>query len=247
MSGAVEQSELADHVELAGDRDRRPDCRRDLAHLQYRNTETDETAAYRCDSWECKCCGHRMKMNLLEEVDRVVEQRPDLSRLLTLTVDPARVVDREAAHEEIGGAWNRLKSYLRASHGDFSYIWVREEHESGYPHLHVLVSRFLPQSDVASAWSRTGMGDVVDIRQVNARKAGHYVAKYVAKDAMAHLPSGVHRYGSSADLDLDVRGSSSEESTAWILEAEDDVTGLVLEACPSDFIRRRPDPPPSGD
>lgn len=246
MSGAVEQGQLADHLDLAGDRDDRPDCRRDLAHLQYRNTETDETAAYRCDSWDCKCCGYRMKMNLLEEIDRVVEQRPELSRLLTLTVDPARVVDREAAHRDIGEAWNRLRSYIQASHGDFSYIWVREETEAGYPHLHVLVSRFLPQSEVSAAWSRAGMGDVVDIRRVNARKAGHYVAKYLAKDAMAFLPSGVHRYGSSNDIDLAVRGGASEESTAWVLEAEDEVTGLVLEACPSDFIRRDPppDPPP---
>jgi len=246
VSEAVEQSELGEYVELAGDRDDRPDCRRDLAHLRYRNTETDETAPYRCDSWACKCCGHRMKMNLLEEIDRVVEERPELSRLLTLTVDPARMVDREAAHEEIGEAWNRLRSYIQASYGDFSYIWVREEQENGYPHLHVLVSRYLPQSEVSAAWSRAGMGDIVDIRRVDARKAGHYVAKYLAKDAMAYLPSGVHRYGSSADLDLAVRGGSSDEESSWILEAEDDVTGLVLEACPSDFIRRRPDPPPSG-
>lgn len=224
----------------------RPDCREDLAHLRYRNTETDETAAYRCDSWDCACCGHRMKMNLLEGIDRVVEERPELSRLLTLTVDPSRNPDRERAHREIGEAWNRLRSYIQASYGDFSYIWVREEQESGYPHLHVLVSRFLPQREVSAAWSRTGMGSVVDIRAVEARQAGHYVAKYLAKDAMAFLPSGVHRYGSSADIDLGVRGGESDDSTAWVLEAEDDVTGLLLEARPADFIRRPPDAPPPG-
>ena len=243
MSGAVEQSELGEHVELADDRDR-PDCRVDLAHLWYRNTETGEKAAYRCNSWDCRCCGHRMKMNLLEEIDRVVEERPDLSRLLTLTVDPDRVIDREAAHREIGEAWNRLKSGLRASYGKFSHIWVREETEAGYPHFHVLVSRFLPQSEVSAAWSRAGMGDVVDIRRVEARKAGNYVAKYLAKDAMAFLPSGVHRYGSSGDLDLDVRGGSSDGPTSWVIEAKDEVTGIVTEACPGDFVRRRPDPPP---
>lgn len=247
MSGALEQSELGEHVELAGDRDRRPDCREDLAHMWFENPETGETGPYRCDEWECRCCGYRMKMNLLEEIDRVLEERPELSRMLTLTVDPARVGDRETAHREMGEAWNRLRSYIQASYGDFSYIWVREEQDSGYPHLHVLVSRFLPQSDVSAAWSRAGMGDIVDIRQVPTRKAGHYVAKYVAKDAMAHLPSGVHRYGSSSDLDLAVRGGSSEEETPWILVAEDEMTGVVTEACPGDFVRRRPDPPPESD
>ena len=239
MSGSPVQTELGEHVDLAGERER-PDCREDLAHLQYRNTKTGETAAYRCDSWDCACCGHRMKMNLLEGINQAVEERPDLSRLLTLTVDPSRFVDRRAAHREIGKAWNRLKAALRSSHGRFSHIWVREEQENGYPHLHVLVSRYLPQSEVRAAWDRAGMGEVVDIRRVEARKAGHYIAKYLAKDAMANLPSGVHRYGSSADIELGVRGGSSDEETAWMLEAEDRVTGVVTEARPGDFIRRPP-------
>lgn len=243
MSGEPVQTELGEHVDLAGDRER-PDCREDLAHLQYRNTETGETAAYRCDSWDCACCGHRMKMNLLEGIDEAVQERPELSRLLTLTVDPSRFVDRRAAHRKIGEGWNRLKAALRSSHGRFSHIWVREEQESGWPHLHVLVSRYLPQSEVEAAWDRAGMGEVVDIRRVEARKAGHYIAKYLAKDAMAFLPSGVHRYGSSADIELGVRGGSSEGESAWVLEAEDRVTGVVTEACPGDFIRR--EPPPSG-
>lgn len=248
MSAEPVPTELGDHVDLAGERER-PDCREDLAHLRYRNRETGETAAYRCDSWDCRCCGYRMKMNLLEGIDRAVEERPELSRLLTLTVDPSRVLDREAAHREIGEAWNRLKAALRRSHGSFSHIWVREEQENGMPHLHVLVSRFLPQSEVSAAWSRAGMGSVVDIRKVEARKAGNYIAKYLAKDAMANLPEGVHRYGSSADLELGVRGGSSEGETAWVLEAMDEVTGVPTEARPGDFIRRpdgprAPPPPP---
>lgn len=239
---SADQTALDDHLDLA-DRER-PDCRDDLAHLWYENTETGETAPYRCGEWDCACCGYRMKRNLLEEIDRVVEERPELSRMLTLTVDAKRF-EREEAHRQIGEAWNRLRTYLQKVYGRFSYIWVREETEKGYPHLHVLVSRFLPQSDVREAWSRTGMGEVVDIRRVEARDAGKYVAKYLAKDAMAYLPSGTHRYGSSADLDLDVRGGgSSDEETDWILMAQDRYTGITTEAAPGDFIRREPDPPP---
>jgi len=237
VNGAVEQSELTEHVDLRGGGGDRPDCRRDLAHLEHWNPETGETGAYRCDSWDCRCCGYRMKMNLLEELDRVVAERPALSRLLTLTVDPDRNPDREAAHRDIGEAWNRLRSYIQKSYGDFSYIWVREETERGYPHLHVLVSRFLPQRELSAAWSRTGMGEVVDIREVEARKAGNYIAKYLSKDAMANLPSGVHRYGSSSDINLDVRGGSSDEETAWVLAAYDGVLGGYREAVPADFVR----------
>lgn len=250
MSAATEaakQSHLTEHGDF-GQGSSRPDCREDLAHLRYRNAETGDTASFRCDQWECACCGYRMKMNLLEGIDRIVEKRPDLSRLLTLTVDPSRMDSRRAAHREIGKAWNRLRSFIQSAYGDFSYIWVREEQENGYPHLHVLVSRFLPQGDVAAAWDRTGMGEVVDIRSVEARKAGHYVAKYLAKDAMATMPAGTHRYGSSADLDLRVRGGSDGGGeTLWILEAFDPISGGMMPASGVDFVRRetiRPEPPP---
>jgi hypothetical protein len=193
-----------------------------------------------------------MKMNLLEGIDRAIEERPDLSRLLTLTVDPSRVMDQREAHEKIGEAWNRLKSYLRSRYGSFSHIWVREEQGNGYPHLHVLVSRFLPQSDVKAAWSRAGMGEVVDIRRVEARKAGHYISKYLAKDAMAQMPSGVHRYGSSEDIDLGVRGGSGDgtEPSPWSLMAAQEVgeeRTVWTEAKPGDFVRQDdpPDPPPT--
>lgn len=222
----------------------RVDCREDLQHLYYKNEETGDTAPYRCDSWDCACCGHRMKMNLLEGVDQLVQERPEMSRFLTLTVDPSRHVDREVAHADIGAAWNRLRTFLQRRYGDFSYVWVREETDAGWPHLHVIVSRYLPQQDIAAAWDRTGMGRVVDIQSVNARKAGHYLAKYLAKDAMAHLPDGVHRYGSSADIDLGVRGGSTERlgPSPWYLATEDDLTGVEVEAGPSDFRRRRPPP-----
>lgn len=243
----MDQSKLTQHGDF-GQAEDRPDCRKDLDHLRYENVETGETADFRCDQWDCACCGHRMKMNLLESIDRVLEDRPELSRLLTLTVDPSRVGSREVAHREIGEAWNRLRNYLQASYGDFSFIWVKEEQESGFPHIHALVSRYLPQSDVSEAWSRAGMGEVVDIRAVNARKAGHYIAKYLAKDAMAWMPSGTHRYGSSSDIELDVRGGSDGDGDSpWILLAYDDIVGGWVRAMAGDFIRDSGDsgkPPP---
>lgn len=239
------QTRLTQHADL-GTGEERPDCREDLSHLRYENEETGETGPYRCGQWDCRCCGYRMKRNLLEDIDALLEDRPEMSRLLTLTVDPSQVMDRDEAHKRIGEAFNRLKSYLRAAHGSFSHVWVREEQGNGYPHLHVLVSRYLPQSDVASAWSRTGMGEVVDIRKVDTRKAGHYLAKYLAKDAMAHMPSGVHRYGSSADISLNVRGGSTSDSepSPWNLMAATDIgeTVIMTEARPGDFIRTD-DPP----
>lgn len=239
----MKQSTLAESSDWTPET--RPNCKRDLAHLRYRRPSDGETAAYRCDSWDCVICGHRMKMNLLEGVDQLLDRRPEMSRLLTLTVDGKRWERREA-HRRIGEAWNRLRSYIQATYGDFSYVWVREETDRGLPHLHVLVSRFLPQADISAAWERTGMGSVVDIRRVDARNAGHYLAKYLAKDAMAFLPSGVHRYGSSDDLQLGVRGDPDQDPPArrWVLEAYDQVVEGWMGATSGDFIRQDRPPPP---
>ena len=89
MSGEPVQTELGDHLDLAGERER-PDCREDLAHLQYRNTKTGETASYRCDSWDCACCGHRMKMNLLEGIDEAVHLHPVATTRAIPRVTPVR-------------------------------------------------------------------------------------------------------------------------------------------------------------
>lgn len=244
MSTQPVQTDLATHWDATQDRER-PDCRQDLAHLEYRNQKTGDRASYRCDSWDCVCCGHRMKMNLLESIDQLLEDRPELSRLLTLTVDPKRFPDREAAHRDIGRAWNQLRTEIQQRYGDFSYVWIREEQDNGFPHLHVLVSRYLPQGKISSAWDRIGAGSIVDIRQVEARAAGHYIAKYLAKDAMAHLPRGVRRYGSSADVDLEVRGDS-DSNGSWDLLTWDPVVESWISATSGDF-RRDPDRPPPPD
>jgi hypothetical protein len=242
------QASLSETINLAIDQGRLEppepdsyDCRDDLT-LRYKNRDTGATAPYRCGQWDCGCCGYRQKQNLLEDIDRLLEQRPEMSRLLTLTVDASRW-HREEAHAEIGAAWNRLRSNLKAAIGDFSYVWIREETDRGQPHLHVLVSRYLPQARVAAAWSSTGMGDVVDIRRVEARKAGHYLAKYLAKDAMRYMPDGVHRYGSSADIDLDVRESGGSSEDEWVVEAEDPAIDRWLPAEPVDYIPDTGEPP----
>lgn len=250
VSGVVPVSESAEQTQFGrdwGEPDTRPDCREDLSHLKTMNQDTGEMADFRCKSWDCKCCGYWMKMNLLEEIDRITEERPELSRLLTLTVDPSNFSDREEAHREIGEAWNQLKAALRDKYGDFTHLWVREEQDNGYPHLHVLVSRFLPQGEVSRLWSQTGAGEIVDIRQVEARKAGHYVAKYLAKDAMAHLPSGTHRYGSSADLELDVRGGGSDDGSNWELVTWSEIAEIVVPAVAGDFRRDADREPPPVD
>ena len=198
----------------------RYDCRHVYSNFEFESPE-GETAAYRCGSWDCYCCGYRMRQNLVEEIERVCRDRPEMSRLLTLTLDPAKVPRGEEDHKYLTGRWNALRTRLKREIGDFSYIWVREEQENGNPHLHVIVSRFLPQAVVSKAWAELGGGEVVDIRQVDrVEKTAHYVGKYLTKNALTDLPDGIQRYNASADIDLAVRGSD-DSSGEWSLLMDD--------------------------
>ena len=221
----------------------RYDCRHVYQNFQFESDGGGE-ASYRCGSWDCYCCGYRMRQNLVEEIGRVCRERPDMSRLLTLTLNPAKVPPDKEPHKYLTERWNALRTRLKREIGDFSYVWVREEQENGNPHLHAIVSRFLPQQVVSKAWAELGGGKVVDIRQVDrVEKVAHYVGKYLTKNALTDLPDGIQRYNSSADITLAVR-NGGESSDEWSLMMKDyalnpDGEPLKREVTKTDFIQQR--------
>jgi len=232
----------------------RYDCRDVFSNFEYERMPDDldgdaepATAQYRCGSWECYCCGYRMRENLVEEIQRVTSERPEISRMLTLTLDPAEAPDdQDEQHRYITERWNALRTRLKREIGDFSYIWVREEQDSGLPHLHVLVSRYLPHAVVSTAWSELGGGEIVDIQRVDTRKAAHYVGKYLTKNALSGFPDGIRRYGTSQDIDLAVRGGESDSESDWRLVMDDYMAtpldgsgGLRRGVQRADFARQR--------
>lgn len=240
----------------------RYDCRDVFENMEYRSDEGD-TAPYRCDSWECYCCGYRMRQSLVEEIARVCEARPGMRRLLTLTLDPVKAPDDDdEKHQYLTERWNALRTELNDKYsGSLSYIWVREDGEKSddpHPHIHVILDRYIPQEWLSRSWSSLGGGEVVDIRYLDrVDKAAHYVGKYLTKEALSGLPDGIRRYGSSQDIDLAVRGGGDDEESAanWSLVIEDREVSAVASDEPlvrgvsgSDFIRQRvwggPEPPP---
>jgi hypothetical protein len=201
----------------------RYDCREVYSNF-FLEAEDGDRADYRCNSWDCYCCGHRMQFNLAEELDRLVQERPELRRLMTLTLDPDKAPRRqEDQHQYLTERFNAFRTELKDRYENLSYVWIREEGESNNPHLHLLVDRYLPQSELSTIANRVGLGHVVDIRRVNARNAAKYVTKYLTKGAMSELPKGSNRYGSSADISLAVRGPAedSDDDRSWSLKMHD--------------------------
>lgn len=241
-----------------GENEGRYDCRQVYSNFEL---ESDEggTAEFRCGSWDCYCCGYRMRMNLVEEIQRVCRSRPEMRRLLTLTLDPSKAPDsREEQHEYLTRRWNALRTELVDKYGGLSFIWVREEGEEGdLPHLHIIVNRYIPQGWLSSTWAKLGGGEVVDIRRMErVEKAAHYVGKYLTKNALSGMPEGIHRYGSSSDIDLAVR-SETDSSESWTLMMDDWGLAQFFDGEPlrrgvsgEDFVRQRewggPKPPPMG-
>jgi hypothetical protein len=193
---------------------------------------------------------------LIEEIQRVTAQHPEMRRLLTLTLDPSKVpVDQGEQHRYLTERWNALRTELNDRYGSLSYIWVREEGESGNPHLHIIVDRYIPQGWISDTWAALGGGEVVDIRRLDrVEKAAHYIGKYLTKEALSGLPDGIQRYGSSGDLQLAVRGGEGEGDREWSLLIEDRVVSdsrediVMRGVAASDFIQQRvwggPEPPP---
>jgi len=228
------------------DENGRYDCRDAFDDMFY-SGPGDQQAPYRCGSWDCYCCGYKMRQNLIEELEQLIEDRPEMCRLLTLTLDPEKVPDDSGEqHRYITERWNALRTRLKREVGDFSYVWVREEQDNGLPHIHAIVSRFLPQGKVSAAWADLGGGEVVDIRKIDrADNAAHYIGKYLTKDALSGLPDGIRRYGSSSDIDLDVRGGGDSDGD-WRLLTDDDVTGVPRPVVKADFVLERGLDPPDG-
>jgi hypothetical protein len=216
--GGGGQTTLSEYVET--DDTGRYDCREVYENMEL-EADDGETAGFRCGSWDCYCCAHRMRMNFIEELERLVEERPELRRFLTLTLDPDKAPgDTDEQHSYLTERFNALRTELNDRYDGLSYIWVREEGESDNPHLHLIVDRYLPQNELSMLAGRVGLGEVVNIKRISARNMAKYLTKYLTKGSMANLPKGARRYGSSADIDLAVRGGDGDGRN-WDLMMDD--------------------------
>ena len=221
----AEQSEIFDHFDppSADDSERfgryKFDCRYDYSNIEP-EAEDGETSTFMCKSWDCARCATWMRANLIEEVERISNERPQLRRMVTVTLDPSRVPAHRNKAEYLGECWNRLMTRLRREYPGITFIAFSHYHQ-GEPHRQAIVDRYIPQEQLSNWAHAAGFGEVADIRAVNARNVAKYLTKYLADGALAEAPDGFHRYSSSADLDLQVRGPKSDGDRNWTLMMDD--------------------------
>ena len=141
-------------------------------------------AAIRCKRWSCPQCH---EVNRLRVIQAAVDGKP--KAMLTLTVSSKQYPSHEEATAALKHGLRLLRLTLRRhpKFENFEFMAVFEKHQSGFPHLHLLIrGKFLPWSWLTRRWKEITGSTHIDIRKIKGRKdAARYVAKYLGKDLSA--------------------------------------------------------------
>ena len=179
------------------------------------NKQTGDVRPFRCKCRDCEPCW-RINVGFLRTSVVKAILRWDLTRLLSLTLDPKKLT--RDPYEELGDVWHKFCVYLQREAPGLKYIWFKGVHRSGIPHLHVLVNRYLKQAWVSRTWSRLGGGRIVDIRgfpfvRIDVERVTNYVTSYLTKrDELEQLPRGKRWFGSSRGVI-----QKREKTSGWVL------------------------------
>jgi hypothetical protein len=153
-----------------------------------------------CKTWGCRYCGPR-KAKRYKYLIRQVAEREQLTRFLTLTLDPSRIDGDSVRY--LRRTFDKFRLYLRRRFGTpVKYIAVLEFHKSGIAHLHLLVDRFIPWEWIKESWSSLGGGTVVDIRYVDVHRISRYLSKYLTKELLQSAPNRSRRVTTSRSIRL---------------------------------------------
>lgn len=136
-----------------------------------------------CNQWSCRRCGPWKTWQLCKDTEAA---KPN--RFITLTT-------ADHTSQTPYEVWNfarrqvpELIRWIRKHRGPCEYVRVLEQHESGYPHFHLIVrGPYIHQSTLSTQWCKLTKAFIVDIRRIDPHRA---VAKYVAKYLTKQLGKG---------------------------------------------------------
>jgi len=100
--------------------------------------------------------------------------------MFTVTMSHDNGIDQ--AWDSIKPAWNRFRTAFTKRFGKLRYVAILEpQPQSGYPHLHVLIDRFIPWGWCDAELQRAGFGSIKDFAYIRGRACFEYVCKYLRK------------------------------------------------------------------
>jgi len=192
------------------------------------NTETGEMLPAQCKAYECPECGHRKVQRLYSAIKKYLEDWKHV-RMWTFTVKSS-VFDEnlDLGNKLISEIWHyfvtmvRRDKELSKKQNSFDYIKLLEFHQSGKPHLHVLVSEFLPYNIVLALWEKAirrftilkgKVGSCNVSYSVTAKGGAKYVSKYVTKSAMNPNRGKMRLWSKSGKISI---FRKNEKNPDWI-------------------------------
>jgi len=172
--------------------------------IRGRDPQTGKTQYRRvnCGCWTCSYCGPRLAKLAKWAIRRWAEEL-QLSRFLTLTLDPSKLSEVQYDIRYLRWVFNKFRVYLSRRYGEApKYIAVVELHRSGVPHLHILIDRYIEQAWISNVWDRLGGGRIVHIKRVGLYNAARYVSKYLTKQMLLSAPKGTRRITTARSVRL---------------------------------------------
>jgi hypothetical protein len=152
----------------------------------------------RCKCWGCDHCVHKKRRDLWFKAFK-----GDPQRFLTLTVRQGHFTTPEETAREMVKGWRMLRQFLERSLNikKITFLAVFEAHESGWPHLHILLrGSFIHHHIIRKWWTERFDSFQIDIRYVkNTRQRANYVSKYVSE--APEVFAGCRRFWCSQDWD----------------------------------------------
>lgn len=152
----------------------------------------------RCKCWRCSYCVATKSKELWW---KAFKGDPRIFLTLTMKPQPGHTPESQAA--EFVAGWRMLRQFLCRHLGrkTITFLAVFEAHESGWPHLHILLrGGFIDHRLIRRWWEHRFSSHQIDIRLVrNKQQRANYISKYVSK-----APQGFgscKRYWCSQDWD----------------------------------------------
>lgn len=154
----------------------------------------------RCRAWTCPECREQRKRQLIAQA---IGGKPEIFLTLTLRRQPQRTA--LSAARELARGWRLLRLRVMRDRGwkRLPFIAVFEPHQSGWPHLHILLRcKYIDQRWLSAQWQDiTKDSFKVDIRKADSPgRSAAYCAKYVGKGSAKF--GTCKRYWQTRDFDL---------------------------------------------
>ncbi len=192
----------------------------------YYSTQDGSMSRMFCKSWRCETCKEKRALAVR---DKFIElgRLYNLTRFLTLTIDPKVVKEEFSCSADMRQRylkliWNKFVTNMKKNWSTFEFLWVMEWHKKkdGFPHLHVMLSSFMPKKRIEKAWKSAGGGFIKIKRAKDDDALAQYCCKYMAKDvilSVASLARGTRIWGRSRQLKTIDELVSFMQTSDWIV------------------------------